>query len=111
MAVEQAHRDRTNPGPTNVLDTAGEIRGAELGHDLAVGPDPLAHGEAQVTRNQRRRWRPIEVVEARAGTAPELQHVAETGRGHQTDARLGLLEDRVSGDRRAVHETGDAATR
>ena len=74
--------------------------------ELALRPHPLAHGEAQVARDERLGPALGEVVERRAVLARELDQVAEALGRDERGARAAALEQRVGGDRHPVGEGG-----
>ena len=73
--------------------------------------DALVDHLAQIALDQRRRLGPGHVVEARHAQRADLQDVAEPLGGDQADARALLLEDGVGGDRGAVADLLDGASR
>ena len=68
---------------------------------------PLGHLEAQVARHERLGLGgQVEAVEVRAGSARDLEHVAEAARGDEADGRAAPLDDGVGDQRRAVRQRG-----
>ena len=83
----------------------------EVGQRLehAVGPGPLARGEAPLGRRQRRRVRGAQPVELAPRLAAEGDDVGEAVGGDERGARDRALQQRVGGDRHAVGEALDVA--
>ena len=100
---QQADRDGVDLGLAQRVDRllhAGVVERL----DLALRAHPLAHGEAQVARDERLRPPLGQVVERGAVLAGELDQVAEAGGRDERGARAAALEQRVGGDRHAVRE-------
>ena len=70
----------------------------------AVRPHPLAHGEPQLARHERRRAVRGQVVERGAVLAADLDHVAEALGRHERGAGAAPLEQRVRRHGRPVRE-------
>jgi hypothetical protein len=107
-------QEREQEADRDGLDLGLAQRGDDLGQrvlverlQLAVGPHPLAHAEAQVAGHQRGRAAAREVVEVRPGLAADLQDVAEARRRHEGRARAAALQQRVGRHRHPVGERGD----
>ena len=103
---EQADRDRLDPRRAHGLDRRRERPLVER-HDDAVGPHPLAHGEPQLARDERRRAVRRQVVERGPVLAADLDHVAEALGRDERGAGAAPLEQRVRRDRRPVREHAD----
>ena len=105
---QQADRDGVDLGlPQRVDGLLHAVLVERL--ELAVGPHPLLHREAQIPRHERLRAPLGEVVERRAVLAGELDQVAEALGRDQRGARAAALEQRVGGDRHPVRERGHVA--
>jgi hypothetical protein len=96
---EQAHRDRLG------VELGQRVEVELLEH--TVGPDPLAHADAALERDERLRVRFAEPVEVRARLPPQVQEMLEPGRGDERRLRPGPLEERIRRDRRPVREPLD----
>ena len=85
----------------------------ERNDNRAIGIDSLGDSRAAAPGGEkdRRLGGHEEVVHARALLPADLQHVLESLGHQETDARALLLEDRVGGDGRAVHEAVDVPRR
>jgi hypothetical protein len=103
-AVEQADRDRFDALVGERLGRRIDILEPKGGQLLTVRTDAPAHRQSQVARRQDLRERRAMVPLVLADAAADLERVSETlGRQHADPGAL-LLEDRVGGDGRAVHE-------
>ena len=71
--------------------------------------DALIDDLAQIALDQRRRLGPGEIVELRHPQGADFEHVAETFRGDQPDARALVFQDRVGGDGGAMADLLDRA--
>ena len=111
---EIADRDRLD---SFVLDQTGHggahPRLVERNDDGAVGTDPLGDACAAAPGGEKDRRLGVheEVVHARALLPADLEHVLEPLGHQETDACALLLQDRVGGDGRAVHEAIDVFRR
>ena len=85
----------------------------ERNDNRAIGIDSLGDSRAAAPGGEkdRRLGGHEEVVHARALLPADLQHVLESLGHQETDARALLLEDRVGGDGRAMHEAIDVPRR
>ena len=100
---ERADRDRVHPG---VGDRAQDALGGGLVErldDLAVGGDALGDLETQLLGHEGRRAGGVEGVEVGPRLAADHERVAEALGGDQRGARAAAREQRVGGDRGAVH--------
>ena len=73
----------------------------------AVGRHPLGHAEAQVARHQRLGPLHVDVVLLEAVLPGDLEGIAEALGGDQRGVRALALDQRVGGERRAVHDEAD----
>src|SRR5262249_48387402 len=105
--VDQANRDRLDAFGQQRVDGVFGVLGIERTLDGSGVVDALVHGLAQVALDQRRRFLPGAVVEARRAQRPDFQDVAESFRGDQPDLGALVLEDGVGGDRGAVADLFD----
>ena len=110
LRVQEGEQEADRDG----LDLGLPQRGDDLGQrvlverlQLAVGPHPLAHAEAQVAGDERGRAAAREVVEVRPGLAADLQDVAEALGRHERRARAAALQEGVGRHRHPVGERGD----
>ena len=111
---EIADRDRLDPFLLDQSRHGGaHLRLVERNDDRAVGTDPFGDSRAAAPGGEKDRRLGVheEVVHARALLPADLQHVLEALGHQETDARALLLEDRVGGDGRAVHEALDVPRR
>ena len=103
-AVEQADGDRFDAFVGEHPGGGVDVLGGQRGQLLAVGADPPAHRQAQVARRQDRGKRRAVIPLVVADAAADFQRIAKAfGRQHADLGAL-LLQDRVGGDGRAVHE-------
>ena len=103
-AVEQADGDRFDAFVGEHPGGRVDVLGGQRRQLLAVGADPPAHRQAQIARRQDRGKRRAVIPLVVADAAADFERIAEAfGRQHADPGAL-LLEDRVGGDRRAVHE-------
>ena len=109
VGVDEAHRDRVHLLGRDARSDPRKFRSIERLDDLAASGGPLAHLEPQPPLDERIRLAETQVVQARRAEASDLQHVAESARGHERHAHAAPLDDRVGGDGRAVGELGDRA--
>ena len=84
----------------------GERLERERGDD-PVGPDPLAHADAALERDERLRLVDLEAVEMSAVLAAQIEEVLEPLGRHERGARALPLEQGVRGHGRAVGEPLD----
>ncbi len=92
---QQTDGDGVDPMPPDELDRRADVLGVELLYHAPLGVDALADFQSQVTRHQHGRGVLEEIVEARAGRAPQLEHVATAVRGDQGDPGAAPLQQRV----------------
>ena len=98
VAVEEAHRHRLDAAlaePRCDLTQAGLVQ--RLQHLALVG-GALGDGHGVAAVDQRGRRVPIGIVERGASRPRGMQHVGETGGGHERGARTGAHDHRVGGD-------------
>ena len=104
---EKADRDRLDSSAGEGMRCSLDVARLERLEHLTLRADPAARLAAQLARHQRVGFRAPQVVESRALLRPDLDDVAEAGGREQADARGTALDERVRGDRRAVHEVAD----
>jgi len=103
IAVQKGHRDalhRFGPAECGGLAHGGLVQRQQY---RAIGRDALAHRQAQTPRHQRRGFVHRDVVLVEAAFGAHLQHVAETFGGEQRGAGTAALDQRVGGQRGAMH--------
>jgi hypothetical protein len=76
-----------------------------------VGQHPLADLETEASLDEGRRLAPEGVVQVRHAHAPQLEHVAEPGRGDERRTRSAVLQHGVRRHRRPVDDLVGAAER
>ena len=104
----QAHRHGLHAIETaNGVDERVKLGLVEGGDDLALGVDSLGDLEPPAAGHQHRGGILEEVVEVRAGGAPDLEHVAESAGGDERDIGALRFEKRVGDDGGGVREEGD----
>ncbi len=106
-AVEKAHRDGGDAG--RAQGAGGFTHGVfvERGFDAAVVAHTLGHFEAEVARDEHRRFVGLQVVEVRPLLAADLEQVAEAGGGDEAGADTAMLDQGVGGNGGAVAEIAD----
>jgi hypothetical protein len=107
IAEQKTDRTRFGAGSAHLVDHLRELRPIDRGADGAVGEDPLGQLEAMRARHQRRRIVGIEVVHVRPDLAADLQQVAKSSGGDQSDPAAGALDQRIGADRGAMGEAMD----
>ena len=112
-ARERNIRARTADVEGDELAPARSLPRRAAAQRTGGGTDPLRDSRATAPGGEkyRRLGDHEEVVHARALLPADLQHVLEALGHQETDARALLLEDRVGGDGRAVHEAIDVPRR
>ena len=104
VGVQIAHRDGFDAGTFQRLDRGGERGAVERRLDRAVGAHALRHAEPQRARHELFRRRHAEVVAIVLQALAHLDDVAVALGGEQADLGALVLEQRVGGDRGAVHD-------
>ncbi|MBF8288647.1 MAG: hypothetical protein HW381_1755 [Candidatus Rokubacteria bacterium] len=107
--VEEADRDGLDVVALDEIHRVVHVLHVERDDHLALGVQPLADLEPQVTRHDHRRPVLEEVVELGARGTPQLEHVAESFGGDERCSRALVLEQRVGDDGRGMREEGDVA--
>ena len=104
VRVEQANRNHVDVFRQQPVHR--RFRGLALERllDPAVCVNPLGHHDAQIAFYQGWRLDPLQVIEPRHPQVADLQDVAEAVGADQADPRTLQLEDRIGGNRGAVHD-------
>ena len=100
--VDEADRDRLDLFGEERIDGPLRVDRIERALDRAPMIDALVHHLTQVALDQRLRFGPADVIEARHAQGADLQHVPEPLGGDESDPRALALEDGVGGDGGAV---------
>ena len=104
VGVQIAHRHGFHAGAFQRLDRGGERGAVERCLDRAVGAHALRHAEPQRARHELfRRWH-AEVVAVVLQALAHFDDVAVALGGEQTDLGALVFEQRVGGDRGAMHD-------
>jgi hypothetical protein len=109
VGVEIADRDRCRARGAHLLDGGAQRLVVHGREHRTIRAEPLAHADPEVTRHQRRRGRRAEIVAVVFQPLPHLEHIAVPLRRQEGDLGPLPLEERVRGDRRAVHDPVRAA--
>ena len=107
VGVEQADRDRLDPGRRQPFGRGFHARRVERPPDLAFRPHPFVRLKAQPARHQRLRTAVVQRVHLRDAQAAHLQHVAEAARGDEPGQRALAFQHGVGRDGRAVDDPAD----
>ena len=109
VGVHQADRDGVNPGGVQFAQPCPHVGGVERDENFALGVDTFGQRQPAITRHQRRRFFPEQIVDVAApATAADFQNIDEPRGGEQAHLRPGGLQHGVGGNRGAMHETADA---
>ena len=109
VGVQQADRDRLDTLRDQLADDPPRAVLVERLAHRAVGQQPFAHLAAQVSRHEGRRRIDEQVVHVVATLVANLERVPEALGGEERRARALALDERVGGERRAVHDRADGA--
>jgi len=108
-AVQQPDRHGLDVLGGERVDRTGDARFIEWDEHLPLRIDPLADGQAQPARNERRRQIDVDVVLLEAVFVADLDHVAEALGGEKRGPGALALDERIGGERRAMDDHADFA--
>ena len=101
---DEADRERARARAGDAVEHALQFALVQRLGDFAVGGDPLGDLEAQPGGDQRLGPHRVQRVEIGARLAADRESVAEALGREQRGGRAGASQQRVGGDRRAVHD-------
>ena len=104
IGMQEANRDRGRAGFLDRGDGIAERGGIERYQDLATRLQPFAHAKTPLARHQRLRRRRAQIVAVGLEAFAHLDDVAMAFGGEQRDFRALALQQRVGGNRRAMHQ-------
>ena len=105
LVLRVTEREQGADGDCIRIDVAERVEVERL--QDAFGPNPLAHAETPLERDEGRRVLGAGPIEVRARLPPEVEKVLEPGSGHERGPRTSPFEQCVGGDRRPVGEAVD----
>ena len=107
VGMQEADGDGFDVCAFYFFDQVAKTLEIERRFDLPLRGHPFRHRKAQLARHQRRRQLEVEVVVLVALLVAHLEHVAKALGGDERGARALALDQRVGGERGAVHQDAD----
>ena len=104
VGVQEAHGDRLDVIDLQRAQGITNLARDELRQHTPIEANALVDADAPTARHQRRRELDEQIVQVVAKLGTGLKHIAKPARGEQRGARTLALDDRVGGERRAMHD-------